>query len=276
MNEIRPPATLRNSTHRSPRLARLAPPLAVLGLVIAGWYGLAYSLDNNFASADGSALIIPPPHQLFVGLNAATVSRIASATWVSLGTAAVGFLLAILVGVLLGVAMSFSRSLESALWPWLIAVQVTPVIVLTPIIVRVVGASFTARLIVTVLIAFFPIASNTLFGMRSVGTALHDVFTLAGASRWHRLIHLQLPAASPAIFAGLRVSAGLAVIGAVVGDFFFTRGTPGLGRLITFFFQDTRSGPMFVTALIAALIGLCFFVAVAALRRLLVSPWHRP
>jgi NitT/TauT family transport system permease protein len=72
------------------------------------------------------------------------------------------------------------------------------------------------------------------------------------------------------------VSAGLTVIGAIVGDFFFTRGTPGLGRLITFFFQDTRSGPMFVTALIAAGIGLGFFLLVSLLRRLLVSPWDRP
>ncbi|MFZ9867335.1 MAG: ABC transporter permease [Ilumatobacteraceae bacterium] len=258
------------------RRSKYVPPLVVLVVVVAGWYALAYSLDNNFASGDGSALIIPPPHQLFVGLNEATVDRIAAATWISLSTAVVGFMLAIVAGMALGIAMSVSRSLESALWPWLIALQVTPIIVLTPIIIRVAGASFGARLTVTVLIAFFPIASNTLFGMRSVSAALHDVFTLTQASRWQRLTRLQLPAASPAIFAGLRVSAGLAVIGAIVGDFFFTRGTPGLGRLITFFFQDTRSGPMFVTALIAALIGLGFFVVVSLLRRLLVSPWHRP
>ncbi|GDX14203.1 MAG: ABC transporter permease [Ilumatobacteraceae bacterium] len=258
------------------RRSKYVPPLVVLVVVVAGWYALAYSLDNNFASGDGSALIIPPPHQLFVGLNEATVDRIAAATWISLSTAVVGFMLAIVAGMALGIAMSVSRSLESALWPWLIAIQVTPIIVLTPIIIRVAGASFGARLTVTVLIAFFPIASNTLFGMRSVSAALHDVFTLTQASRWQRLTRLQLPAASPAIFAGLRVSAGLAVIGAIVGDFFFTRGTPGLGRLITFFFQDTRSGPMFVTALIAALIGLGFFVVVSLLRRLLVSPWHRP
>lgn len=258
------------------RLTKVVPPLLVLTVIVAGWYVLAYSLDNNFASGDGSALIVPPPHQLFVGLNEATVDRIAAATWISLSTAFVGFIMAIVIGMTLGIAMALSRSLESALWPWLIAIQVTPIIVLTPIIIRVVGASFGARLTVTVLIAFFPIASNTLFGMRSVSSALHDVFTLARASRWQRLTRLQLPAASPAVFAGLRVSAGLAVIGAIVGDFFFTRGTPGLGRLITFFFQDTRSGPMFVTALIAALIGLGFFVVVSMLRRLLVSPWHRP
>ena len=259
----------------SQRTRKLWPPILVFGALIGGWYVLAYSLDNNFASGDGSALIIPPPHQLFVGLNDTTVDRIVSATYISAGTALVGLLISIVVGVLFGVIMNLSRALESALWPWLIALQVTPIIVLTPIIVRVAGPTFGARVLVTVLIAFFPIASNTLFGLRSVSVALHDLFTLAGFSRWRRLVQLELPAASPAIFAGLRVSAGLAVIGAVVGDFFFTRGTPGLGRLVTDFFQDTRSGPMFVTALVAGFLGLGFFIVVESMRRLIVSPWHR-
>jgi NitT/TauT family transport system permease protein len=259
----------------SQRTRKLWPPLAVFGALIGGWYALAYSLDNNFASGDGSALIIPPPHQLFVGLNDPTIDRIISATYISAGTALVGLLTATIIGIVVGIIMNLSRALESALWPWLIALQVTPIIVLTPIIVRVAGPTFGARVLVTVLIAFFPIASNTLFGLRSVSRPLHDVFTLAKYSRWQRLVQLELPAASPAIFAGLRVSAGLAVIGAVVGDFFFTRGTPGLGRLVTYFFQDTRSGPMFVTALIAAFLGFGFFVAVELLRKFLVSPWHR-
>ncbi len=257
-------------------MKKFLPPLIVFVVIIAGWYALAYSLDNNFASGDGSALIIPPLHQLFVGLNDATIDQIILATYISSSTALVGFLLAIVVGIALGILMMSSRALESALWPWLIALQVTPIIVLTPIIVRVVGPSFSARVFVSVLIAFFPIASNTLFGLRSVSGALHDVFTLGEFSRWQRLIGLEIPGASPSIFAGLRVSAGLSVIGAIVGDFFFTRGTPGLGRLVTYYFQDTRSGPMFVTALVAALLGLGFFLAVELLRRICVSPWHQP
>lgn len=257
-------------------MKRLLPPVSVLLAIVAGWYALAYSLDNNFASADGSALIIPPPHQLFVGLNAATIDRITSATAISLGTAAAGLVFSLVIGIVLGILMRYSKALESALWPWLIALQVTPIIVLTPIIVRLVGPSFGARVTVTVLIAFFPIASNTLFGLRSVSHALHDVFALGGFSPWQRLLQLELPAASPAIFAGLRVSAGLSVIGAVVGDFFFTRGTPGLGRLVVYFFQDTRSGPMFVTALVATVLGVGFFIVVEVLRKICISPWHHP
>lgn len=254
---------------------RYAPPLVVLAAIIGGWYALAYSLDNNFASGDGSALIIPPPHRLFEGLNQPTVERIWSALGVSLATATTGLIISVIIGVLLGIVMAWSRPLETALWPWLVALQVTPIIVLTPIIVRIAGASFTARVFVTVLISFFPIASNTLYGIRSVPRALRDLFTLSKVTRSQRLFGLELPAAGPAIFAGLRVSAGLAVIGAVVGDFFFTRGTPGLGRLVVFFFQDTRSGPMFVTSLVAVLLGLGFFLVVAGLRKLVISPWDR-
>lgn len=258
------------------RLQRLLPSLLIPGAIIGAWYALAYSLDNNFASGDGSALIVPPPHLLFDGVNSVVAERITSAAYVSASTALVGFLVASLLGVALAIAMSSSKLVETAIWPWLIAIQVTPIIVLTPIIVRVLGPSFSARVLVAVLISFFPVASSTLHGLQTVPQPLHDLFTLARAGRLRRLVELQLPSASPSVFAGLRASAGLAVIGAIVGDFFFTRGTPGLGRLITFYFQETQAGPMFVTALVATIIGLAFFLAVNLLRSILVSPWdHR-
>lgn len=255
-------------------MTNLLAPLLVLGIMVTGWYLLAYTLENNFASGDGSALIIPPPHQLLVGMNAPTWERIVAATWVSLSTALAGIVISVVVGLATGVLMARSRTIEAALWPWLILVQVTPVIVLTPIIVRLVGPSFGARVTIAVLISFVPIANNTLFGIRSIPRAWRDLYLLKGVSTTRQIASLELPAASPAIFAGARVAAGLSVIGAIVGDFFFTRGTPGLGRLITSFFQDTRSGPMFVTAIIASLIGLSFFLVVNGLRTLVVTPWH--
>ena len=257
-------------------MKRVLPPLLVAAAIIGGWYALAYSLDNNFASGDGSALIVPPPHRLFEGINSATVDRIASAAWISMTTALTGLFISMVIGLAVAIAMRYSTALERALWPWLIAVQVTPIIVLTPIIVRIVGPSFGARVMVTVLISFFPIVSNSLFGLRAVPSELHDLFTIARMTKMKRLWQLEIPAASPAMFAGLRVSAGLAVIGAIVGDFFFTRGTPGLGRLVTSFFQDTRSGSMFVTAFVAVFLGLGFFIVVEVARKLVVSPWHRP
>ena len=253
---------------------RLAGPALVSLVIVGAWYALAYSLPNNFAGRSGTALIIPPPHQLFAGINSTTWTRIAVATRISLLTSVTGLLISATVGVGLGVLMSRSRALENALWPWLIAVQVTPIIVLTPLIVRIVGASFSARVLVTVLISFFPIASNTLFGIRGVDPHLRDVFRIAGAGRWATLRSLELPAALPAILAGLRIASGLAVIGAIVGDFFFSRGDAGLGKLITFFFLDTRAGPMFVTAFIATGIGLVFFVSFAIISKVALRRWQ--
>jgi NitT/TauT family transport system permease protein len=254
---------------------RFAPVIS-LATFIGGWYALAYSLDRNFATNDGSALIVPPPHRLFEGLNDRTIERISIATGISVATAFVGLVIAVIVGSLLGLFMASTRSAERAVWPWLIALQVTPVIVLTPIIVRILGPSFGARVFVTVIVALFPIASNVLFGVRSIPQPLRDLFVLRRASNVEVLRELWIPAALPSFFAGLRISAGLAVIGSIVGDFFFTRGEPGLGRLINYFFLDTRSGPMFVTAMVASLIGLLFFAAAGALRKLVVDPWNQP
>ena len=257
-------------------MRRRIAPFVSLVVFLAGWYALAYSLDNNFATDDGSALIVPPPHRLFEGLNNRTVERILLATGISVTTALAGLALAVLLGAALGILMASTKTVERAVWPWLIAVQVTPVIVLTPIIVRIFGPSFSARVFVTVLVAIFPIASNVLFGIRSIPQAWRDLFVMRRATPSQTVLELWLPAALPSFFAGLRVSGGLAVIGSIVGDFFFTRGDPGLGRLINYFFLDTRSGPMFVTAIIAGLIGFLFFAGAGFLRKLFVDPWHKP
>jgi NitT/TauT family transport system permease protein len=107
-----------------------------------------------------------------------------------------------------------------------------------------------------------------------VHPSLHDLFRLQNSSRWVILRKLQIPAASPAIFTGLRVAAGLAVIGAIVGDFFFTKGDPGLGQLITFFFLNNLSGPMFITALFATGLGLMLFICFGVLNRIVIGRWH--
>ena len=99
-----------------------------------------------------------------------------------------------------------------------------------PLIGVLFGFDFSSRVLVCVIIALFPIVANTLFGLLSVDRSQHELFTLQGASRSTRLWKLQFPAALPAIFVGLRISAGLSVIGAIVGDFFFRQGDPGHRR----------------------------------------------
>ena len=128
--------------------------------------------------------------------------------------------------------MSQSKLIERAVFPVLVALQAIPILVMVPLIAIWFDTKTTSRVIVCVIIAFFPIVLNTLFGLVSADAGLHDLLTLHHASRWTRLRKVMLPAALPAMFAGLRISAGLSVIGAIVGDFFFGRGERGLGQLI--------------------------------------------
>ena len=114
----------------------------------------------------------------------------------------------------------------------MVTLQAIPILAIVPLISFWFGTGQTSRVVVCVIIALFPIIVNTLFGLQSADRGAHDLFTLHQANRVVRLRKLMFPAALPAIFAGLRISAGLSVIGAVVGDFFFGRGDVGIGNLL--------------------------------------------
>ena len=127
--------------------------------------------------------------------------------------------------------MSQAKWVERSLFPYAVVLQTIPILALVPLIGFWFDFNFRSRVIVCVLIAIFPIINNTLFGLLSADQGQHDLFTLHDSSRFTRLWRLQLPAGMPAIFSGFRISAGLAVIGAIVGDFFFRQGDPGIGKL---------------------------------------------
>jgi NitT/TauT family transport system permease protein len=126
---------------------------------------------------------------------------------------------AVVVGVLLAVLFSLSRWVELSLFPYAIILQVTPIVAIAPLIIAWVDDVNVSLLICAWLVAFFPILSNTVLGLRSVDRNLLDLFELYGASRWRVLLDLRLPAALPYFLGGLRISGGLALIGAVVAEF---------------------------------------------------------
>jgi len=152
--------------------------------------------------------------------------------------------------------------------------QTIPVLALVPLFGFWFGFGIECRVLVCVLIALFPIVANTLFGLRSVDEAHHDLFTLHRASRLTRLVKLQLPTALPSIFTGLRISAGLAVIGAIVGDFFFKQGDPGIGILIDLYRQRLQSEQLFAAVILSSLLGVLVFTACGWLSRRVVGGWH--
>jgi len=135
---------------------------------------------------------------------------------------------AVLVGGVLAILFSLSRWIELSLFPYAIILQVTPIVAIAPLIIIWANNVELSLLICAWLVAFFPILSNTILGLRSVDANLLDLFRLYGAGRWRTLVDLRLPAALPYFLGGLRISGGLALIGAVVAE--FVAGTGGSAR----------------------------------------------
>jgi NitT/TauT family transport system permease protein len=170
--------------------------------------------------------------------------------------------------------MSRARWIERSLYPYAVLTQTVPILAMVPLFGFWFGFGSFSRVLVVVIFAIFPIVANTLFGLQSVQQEHHDLFTLHGANRLTRMWKLQLPAALPSIFTGLRISAGLAVIGAIVGDFFFKQGNPGIGILIDRYQSRLQSEQMVGAVILSSLLGIVVFWFFGFLARRVVGSWH--
>jgi NitT/TauT family transport system permease protein len=186
----------------------------------------------------------------------------------------IGLAISIVLGITIAILMSQTIIIERATFPFLVMLQAIPILAIVPLIAFWFGTGENARVIVCVIIALFPIIVNTLFGLQSADQGMHDLFTLQHASRPTRLRKLMLPAALPAIFAGLRISAGLCVIGAIVGDFFFRQGEPGIGILIDRYQSRLQSEQMIAAILLSSLLGIVVFWFFGFLAQRVVGGWH--
>jgi NitT/TauT family transport system permease protein len=263
--------------HRRPRgpLMERIGPFVVFVLFIGLWYLVsAWAIDQLFGKPK---LLVPPPHQVIYESffeSAKIRNEMLRGVALSARVAFLGLAIAILLGMSLAVLMSRARWIERSLFPYAVALQAVPILAFVPLIGSFFGFNFTARVIVCVVIALFPIIANTLFGLLSAEAGQHDLFTLHGAGRAKRLFKLQFPAALPSIFTGLRISAGLAVIGAVVGDFFFRQGEAGIGRLIDVYRSRNDNPQMYGAVLLAAALGIAVFWLFGFINRIAVGRWH--
>jgi len=252
--------------------ALVLPPLVLFSVVIGFWYFAHY-----FLLSEHRKFVLPYPHDVVrVGfLEWDNLSELLEAAWSSTRVAAIGLAIAIVLGVSIAVLMSQAKLIERAVFPLLVAVQGIPILAIVPLITFLLGTNQSARVFVCVLISFFPIVLNTLFGLLSADPGLHDLVTLHRASRWTRLRKVMFPAALPAMFAGLRISAGLSVVGAIVGDFFFGRGDVGIGqRLKQYAANSNYNNHLYAAVIVAALMGIIVFLTFSALQNLAVGKWH--
>jgi NitT/TauT family transport system permease protein len=253
------------------RRYELLPPFVVL----LGFVGVWYLISAFVLSEQRRNILLPFPHDVWTVAfgDAANRSDLLTGLKLSFQVAAVGLVIAMIVGVFFAVVMRQANWIETSFYPYAIFLQTVPVLALVPMIGLWLGFGFGARVLVAVIISLFPIITNTLFGLKSADRALDDIFTLHGASRWTRLTKLQLPSAIPAMLTGFQISAGLSVIGTIVGEFFFGRGEVGLGRLIQLYSARLRAEELIASIALSALLGIAFFAFFGWVKTRLTSSW---
>lgn len=198
----------------------------------------------------------------------------------SLGFTLAVAILALAASVVIGVVVAFvfvqSRALEMSLFPYVVLLQVTPIVAIAPLIIIWVNDPLPALVICATIVALFPMISNTTLGLKSVDTGLLDLFRLNGATRWQTLVRLRVPTALPYFFAGLKISTGLALIGAVVAE--FVAGTGGTASGLAY--QILQAGlQLNIPRLFAALVlitvtGVVLFLIASLLGWLALRRWH--
>jgi NitT/TauT family transport system permease protein len=247
------------------------PPLIVMLVVLAIWYAYSYLVLKP-----SQRFLLPPPHKVIqVGfLEGTNRTEILHGLWSTTQVAIVGLVIAIVFGIVLAIVMSQAKWAERSIYPYAVVLQTIPIIALVPLVGFWFSFNFRSRVIVCVIISLFPIITNTLFGLKSADRGLHDLFSLHDASRRTRLRKLLLPGAMPAVFTGLRISAGASVIGAIVGDFFFRQGDPGIGRLIDVYRNRLQSEQLFTALFFSSLLGLVVFWGFGFLANRVLRSWH--
>lgn len=183
---------------------------------------------------------------------------------------------AVVLGVGLAVVFTQSKWLEMALFPYAVILQVTPIVAIAPLIIIWVGDVTLSLLVCAWIVAFFPLLSNTILGLNSVDRNLTDLFRIYGASRWQTLRLLRLPAALPYMLGGLRISGGLALIGAVVAEFVAGSGgtASGLAYRILESGYQLKIPRMFAALTLISLSGIAIFLATTWISHVLLHRWH--
>lgn len=252
--------------------AEVVLPPIVLGVVVIGlWYVISYLL-----LAPERRFLLRPPHQVLEKgfLDTEIFGEILSGLWSSTKVAMIGLGISILLGFLIATIMSQAKIVERAVFPFMVVLQAIPILAIVPLISFWWGTGQRSRIVVCVIISLFPIIVNTLFGLQSAERGMHDLFTLHHANRLVRLRKLMFPAAMPAIFAGLRISAGLSVIGAIVGDFFFGRGEVGIGQLLRKYANQLQGEELLAAVIMSSALGVAVFLLFGWIQNLAIGKWY--
>jgi NitT/TauT family transport system permease protein len=255
---------------RTAAVLRWGAPVAVCVLVLAAWEAVVRVGEIPSYKLAAPSLIVQTMY--------ARWPELAAAWTVTVKTMLVALVAAVATGVVLAAAFSMSRVLEASLLPYAVVLQVTPLVAVAPFIVMWVGLErvWLTQVVCAWIVAFFPILSNMAIGLRSVDGGLRDMFDLYGATRWQKLRLLLAPSALPYFLAGLKVSANLALVGAVVGEFVIgpEAERPGLASVILAGITRLDTPMMLAALVLVSLTGVVTFFGVELLSRWLLGGWH--
>lgn len=254
------------------------PPAITFVAFLGVWY--AYS-GLNYPNATQRRNVLPYPHEVITdGFMPLTdkvngLRPILGYMWPTAQVTILGLVISILLGSFIAIMMNLSKGLERAIFPYAVVLQTIPILAITPLLTQLFGERLGVRLVVTVLIAIFPVVTNTLFGLQSTDQLHHDLFTLSNVSRFTRLWKLELPSALPAMMTGIRIASGGAVIGSIVADFFFVEGDKGIGYYIRTRQQKASERPeMFAGTIMASMFGVTMFLIVGWITTRAIRNWH--
>ena len=221
---------------------------------------------------DVSPFVLPQPEDVVGGIKDLVNSDgFWSDVRVTLIETLVGFGIALVLGLGLGIVLGRVVWLEQALRPVIVASQVVPKVALIPLFIIWFGFGITSKIIIVALLSFFPILLNVILGVRSVDTGQRDVMRSLNATRWQTFRRLEYPSTLPYILAGMEVGIVFAVVGAVVGE--YLGGDQGLGYRIVTSLNNLEAETLFAVILVLTLFGFLLYLAVVALKRFLI-PWH--
>jgi NitT/TauT family transport system permease protein len=245
------------------RMSSLLPPLLPL-LVSMGVFELAVR------SGWLPSYLIPAPSEVMRSLIDDRV-ELAVAAWATLSAASAGLLLSFTTGTVFAIALSASDLARRAFYPYAVFFQTVPIISIAPLLVIWFGFGQPTVIASAAIVSVFPIIASTLLGLKSTEPALVDLFTLYSASARQMLVMLKIPFALPQIFSGLRIASGLAVVGAIVGEFI---GGGGLGSVVDSARTQQRIDRVFAAVLISALLGAVLVGVVNWISALALGSWH--
>jgi NitT/TauT family transport system permease protein len=250
------------------QIADALPPLVVGLLLLAAWEACCQLLRVP-------SYLVPAP-TLIAKTFVANAPALLHSLWVTLRVTLIALALSIVIGTAIAFLFVQSPIIERSFFPYAVILQVTPIVAIAPLIIILVKNTQGALIICATIIAVFPVIANTTIGLRSVDAGHQDLFAINRASRAQNLMYLRIPSALPYFFAGLRISSGLALIGAVVAEFVAGTG----GRNTGLAYQILQSGyqldipRMFAALFLITFVGIALFLVMVGLSKLALGSWH--